>query len=127
MFLDWLDNMRTKPKRVRVRTAFLIAFSVTLIVGGIWALTLPARLSELSEIGGGDVSPPPEFEEFGNLLETSKNTVEEAIEAAKNEPQALPTSETGEGDGDAREGQNVQIVEEPQGAGGTGTTTTERE
>ncbi|MFM2339627.1 MAG: hypothetical protein RLZZ360_263 [Candidatus Parcubacteria bacterium] len=45
MLFKTLDNLRTKPKAVRQRVAFATALSFTLLVGGIWALTLPARFS----------------------------------------------------------------------------------
>lgn len=45
MLFKTLDNLRTKPKAVRQRVAFATALSFTLLVGGIWAFTLPARFS----------------------------------------------------------------------------------
>ena len=45
MLFRTLDNLRQKPKAVRQRVAFLTALSFTLLVGGIWTLTLPARFS----------------------------------------------------------------------------------
>ncbi len=49
MLFRTLDNLRQKPKAVRQRVAFLTAASFTLILGGIWSLTLPAKFSS-SEI-----------------------------------------------------------------------------
>lgn len=46
MLFRTLDNLREKPKAVRQRIAFLTAISFTLVIGGIWTLTLPARFAD---------------------------------------------------------------------------------
>ncbi len=46
MLFRTLDNLREKPKAVRQRIAFLTAISFTLVIGGVWTLTLPARFAD---------------------------------------------------------------------------------
>jgi hypothetical protein len=45
MFFRLLDTARTKSHEARKRIAFGVAMIVTVLVGGIWTMTLPARFS----------------------------------------------------------------------------------
>ncbi|MFN3692967.1 MAG: hypothetical protein ACK4SL_02600 [Candidatus Paceibacteria bacterium] len=50
--------MRQKPKAVRQRVAFLTALSFTLLVGGVWTLTLPARFSSTEALAQSEGTKP---------------------------------------------------------------------
>lgn len=45
MIYTFFDNLRTKPKAVRDQYAFLGAVCCTLMIGGVWSLSIPSRLS----------------------------------------------------------------------------------
>jgi hypothetical protein len=58
MLFRTLDNLRQKPKAVRQRVAFLTALSFTLLVGGVWTLTLPARFSGSETLAQSEGTKP---------------------------------------------------------------------
>jgi hypothetical protein len=45
MLFKTLDALRQKPKPVRDQYALLFAVACTLVIGGVWSLSLPSRLS----------------------------------------------------------------------------------
>lgn len=48
MLYTFFDNLRTKPKIVRDQYALLGAVCFTLMIGGVWSLSIPARLSSVA-------------------------------------------------------------------------------
>lgn len=58
MLFRTLDNLRQKPKAVRQRVAFLTAASFTLLVGGIWTLTLPAKFTSSELLAQSEGTKP---------------------------------------------------------------------
>jgi hypothetical protein len=48
MLHNFFDNLRTKPKVVRDQYALLGAVCLTLMIGGMWSLSIPARLSTMA-------------------------------------------------------------------------------
>ncbi len=58
MLFKTLDHLRTKPKETRKQVAFATALAVTLIVGGVWSLTLPARFAPQSTIATTEGTGP---------------------------------------------------------------------
>lgn len=49
MIYTFFDNLRTKPKAVRDHYAFLGAVCCTLMIGGVWSLSIPARLGSFAQ------------------------------------------------------------------------------
>lgn len=62
--MSFLKRLREKPAHVKTQYAFLSAAFVTLIIGGIWTTTLPARFAEI----GASVSPK-ESEQAASVTE----------------------------------------------------------
>ncbi len=58
MLFDYLDNLRKKPKPQRQRYAFAFALSFTLIITGIWAVTLPGRFTPPDEVAANAGEAP---------------------------------------------------------------------
>lgn len=50
MLFRYLDYLRTKPKEARQRVAFFAALGLTLVVGGVWSLSLPSRFANTDEL-----------------------------------------------------------------------------
>ncbi len=69
MLFRLLDGLREKPRHVRQRFAFMFALTLTLLVGGVWTLTLPARFlaTEAPETQASAVAP------FASLWGTMKD------------------------------------------------------
>lgn len=49
MLFKTLDILRTKPKVIRDQFAFMAAIIFTLVVAGIWALSIPSRLARITD------------------------------------------------------------------------------
>ena len=47
MLFQFLDNLRQKPKPVRNQYAFGFALCSTVIIAGVWSLSLPSRFASL--------------------------------------------------------------------------------
>lgn len=73
MLFQYLDHLRTKPKEARQRVAFFTALALTLVVGGIWSLTLPARFANTGEIASAEGTKP--FAGFVNGLKAQWGTL----------------------------------------------------
>ncbi|MCU0678398.1 MAG: hypothetical protein MUF19_02290 [Candidatus Pacebacteria bacterium] len=58
MIFKYLDHLRTKPKEARERVAFLTALGLTLVIGGIWSLTLPARFANTDTLATTEGTRP---------------------------------------------------------------------
>jgi hypothetical protein len=58
MLFKYLDHLRTKPKEARQRVAFVAALGLTLVVGGIWSLSLPARFADTSDLAAAEGTRP---------------------------------------------------------------------
>jgi len=48
MLYNFFDNLRTKPKVVRDQFALVGAVCFTAIIGGVWSLSIPARLGTVA-------------------------------------------------------------------------------
>lgn len=48
MIFSWLDNIRSKPKAVRERYAFIFSTFLIVIIVAVWSLSLPTRFSNLA-------------------------------------------------------------------------------
>jgi len=48
MLYTFFDKLRTKPKVVREQYALLGAVCFTLMIGGVWSLSIPARLGSVA-------------------------------------------------------------------------------
>ncbi len=58
MLFKTLDNLRTKPKVIRDQFAFMVAVIFTLLVAGVWALSIPSRLARITEGGQATTTTP---------------------------------------------------------------------
>jgi hypothetical protein len=58
MIFQYLDYLRTKPKETRQRVAFFVALGLTLVVGGIWSLSLPTRFADTSDLATTEGTRP---------------------------------------------------------------------
>ena len=47
--LNFLDKLRQKPEKIRLRYAFGISLSVVIVLVIIWTVTLPGRFSKKNE------------------------------------------------------------------------------
>jgi hypothetical protein len=73
MLFKYLDHLRTKPKEARQRVAFVAALGLTLVVGGIWSLSLPARFTDSSDAATADGTRP--FAGFVNGVKDQWGTI----------------------------------------------------
>ncbi len=55
-----IEQLREKPKTVRVQVAFLTALSVTAVIGLTWSTTLPARFEGMPAAGADVVAATTE-------------------------------------------------------------------
>jgi hypothetical protein len=72
--MNWLENLRGKPKSVRRHIANMTALVIGGIIFVIWAVTLPSRLADV-----GDKKKEGGLAPFTVL----KNAVTETFEATK--------------------------------------------
>ena len=56
MLFQLLDTLRSKPKAVRSQLAFGAAVACIVLVGGVWSLSLPARLAQTGIAAAGGAS-----------------------------------------------------------------------
>jgi len=49
MFFEFLDALRAKPKPIRERYAFVFAIGFTVMIGGVWSLSLPGRFATVTD------------------------------------------------------------------------------
>jgi hypothetical protein len=61
MFYKILDHIRTKPKPVRDQYAFGIALTASLLIAGVWSLSLPSRFAAPSVASVGVASTTAPF------------------------------------------------------------------
>ena len=54
MLLRFIEQLRTKPKDVRNRYAFVVASGTTAIIAILWMLTLPAHFAEDEVVATSD-------------------------------------------------------------------------
>jgi hypothetical protein len=82
MLFRILDQLRARPKGVRQRYAFASALIITLLIGGVWSLTLPARFAQTdSQLAAGTIP-------FGGFFDRIKDSWQSLV------PPAAPTTET---------------------------------
>ena len=73
MLFKYLDHLRTKPKEARQRVAFFTALALTLVIGGVWSLTLPARFANTGDLASAEGTRP--FAGFFNGLKDQWGTL----------------------------------------------------
>jgi hypothetical protein len=71
MLFTFLDNLRQKPKHVRDQYAFGIAVFCTLLIGGVWSLSLPARFGGDSQVAA--LASTTNAAPFANFFTQLKN------------------------------------------------------
>lgn len=87
MVFQFLDNIRQKPRQARNQYAFGFAICLTLIIGGVWSLSLPSRLSNLGNVAAvGSASSTMSTAPFAGLF----NQLKQQFAGAKDVIQAIP-------------------------------------
>ncbi len=89
MLLDYLERVREKPRAARKRFAFFVAAGVTVLIGGIWMFSLPARFATLGNVGEGLVGSP-EASQIGEQIDQGKQGVQDAITTGQHAVDAMP-------------------------------------
>ena len=96
--MDFLSRIRTKPSHIKVRYAFVTAFSVTLVITFIWGSTLPARFTGISMGGTGTDGTVAEEDTssqgLGGFLNEAQDQLGAVIESVKETPQVDEDSNT---------------------------------
>jgi len=93
MLFQYLDTLRQKPKQARNQYAFGFAVGCTLLIAGVWSLSLPARFANLG--GMAAVGSAPETVSttpFSGLVDQLKQQFAGAKDAMQAIPQATTTS-----------------------------------
>jgi hypothetical protein len=75
--IEKIEALRKKPRHVRNRYAFWVAVLITLVIVGVWSLTLPARISHIEGVQA------EKLEEENDLSEISR-TLGSVFSRAKN-------------------------------------------
>ena len=87
MLFQFLDNLRQKPKQVRNQYAFGFALCSTVIIAGVWSLSLPSRFANLGNTAAvGNASSTVSTVPFSGLF----NQLKEQFAGAKEVLQQLP-------------------------------------
>ncbi len=81
MLFQILDTLREKPKAFRDQFALVASVICIVIVGGVWSLSLPARLAETGMAAAGSASTTMPTAPFAGLLDQLKAQFE-GIKAA---------------------------------------------
>ncbi len=84
MLFKILDHIRSKPKHVREQYAFSIAIFCTLLIGGVWTLSLPARFvgeTQMASLASSTNAAP--FSNFFTQLKQQFTSVKKGIDELK--------------------------------------------
>jgi len=101
MLFETLDKIRSKPKQVRDQYALGIAVACTVILVGVWSLSLPSKFSSLSGTVGNHATGSAPFSGLINQVKDGfgsvKNSVASVINSATStitgvDVSATPTS-----------------------------------
>ena len=94
MLFQFLDTLRQKPKSVRNQYAFGFALSCTLIISGVWTLSLPSRFANIGSVAAvGSASSTIASAPFAGLFNQMKEQFAGAKEVIKSLPTATSTAE----------------------------------
>ena len=117
MIFKTLDTIRQKPKRVRDQYAFGVAASLTLVIAGVWSLSLPSRFGSSNMASLSDASSTPvETAPFAGLIAQFKSQFQgmkaaiDSLPAATGTPSTTSTSSSALSETEAA--LNLQITEE---------------
>jgi hypothetical protein len=81
MLFKFLDTVRSKPKHVRDQYAFGIAIAFTLVVGGVWSLSLPSRFAGGTQVAAlASTTNAAPFANFFTQLKHQFSGVKSAID-----------------------------------------------
>lgn len=92
--MHFLDRLRAKPKHIRSRYAFIFALCVTLLIAGLWQVSLSARLATFGqpEIEKEDLDIANEFSyPFQNAKERIRSLFEKTSETSNGTTTATTT------------------------------------
>lgn len=93
--IEKIESLRKKPRQVRNQYAFWIALLVTLVIVGVWSLTLPDRFSDIE----GRTESPDVVENSNEIRERLGalfSNAKEALSALKDQASTTDTDTTGE-------------------------------
>ncbi|MBY0537857.1 hypothetical protein K2P47_00475 [Patescibacteria group bacterium] len=92
MLFKILDNIRQKPKHIRDQYALGIAIMCTLMIGGVWSLSLPARFGGDSQVAA--LASTTNAVPFANFFTQLKNQFSGFSEAIDELPKATTTQDS---------------------------------
>jgi hypothetical protein len=92
MLFKILDSIRSKPKHIRDQYAFGIALFCTLAIGGVWALSLPARFAGTTQVAA--LASTTNAAPFANFLTQLKHQFSGLSKAIDELPKATTTPQT---------------------------------
>jgi len=72
--MGFFESLETKSKETKQTLAFLVALSVTLVIAGVWGLSLPARFAEVSESAQKSQEKASEEDASGGLTDLISET-----------------------------------------------------
>lgn len=79
MLYTFFDNLRTKPKGVRDQYALAGAICFTLMIGGVWSLSIPARLSTVASSASTTAVASAPMSGFFAQLKSQFSSVKKAV------------------------------------------------
>lgn len=81
MLFKILDNLRSKPKHIREQYALGIAVASTLLIGGVWTLSLPARFAGENQVAAlASTTNAAPFSNFFSQLKHQFSGVKKTID-----------------------------------------------
>jgi hypothetical protein len=81
MLFTFLDTVRSKPKHIRDQYALGMAVICTLVIGGVWSLSLPARFAGESQVAAlASTTNAAPFANFFTQLKNQFSGITEVID-----------------------------------------------
>lgn len=111
MLFQILDNIRNKPKHVRDQYAFGIAVFCTLVIGGVWTLSLPSRFAPESQVAAlaSSTNAAPFtnfFTQLKNQFKAVKSSINTNVATTSNSNVSTTTADI------TKDALNLQLSEE---------------
>lgn len=105
-----LDSIRQKPRSVRDQYALGIAVCCTVLIGGVWTLSLPSRFSQTAALG--NASTTESASPFSGLINQFKDQFKSAKAAIGTLPIASTTVAATSSVGEAENPLNFKLTDE---------------
>ncbi len=93
MLFKILDSLRSKPKYIRDQYALGIAVFCTLLIGGVWSLSVPSRFASESQVAAlASTTGAAPFSNFFTQIKNQFGGVKAVIENLPQAPSTAPLS-----------------------------------